>query len=222
MKKLIAILTIAIVLVGAVFATDPINGDTSDGTGKVVVTAVVSEQHPLFQIKTTSTTDTAGVSAIGKVSQSIATTDPADPSTGSVTLTTDYLVNNDSATVSFSIGQINRSSSTAKYYLTVTAAPLKRVADPAGTAVSTYNAATEVFPLAEGDEAPEITRRTVTGITIGAGTTTNIMSLQYSGATITPTNNYLELGVFSVTWTKNANALAGTYTADVTLEVEAY
>ena len=99
MKKLIAILTIAIVLVGAVFATAP----AQDDSAQITVKTEIKIQYPVYSVKATnssfSTTVEGASVTLGNAADVLAT-----PGTAEVTISDDVLTKADT-TVTFTIYQ---------------------------------------------------------------------------------------------------------------------
>ena len=216
MKKLIAILTIAIVLVGAVFA-DSINGDSSNGTATIRVIANISEQHPTFQLQALQAVYTRDNFNTTTFSSGNTSNVADSPTEGSVTLTTDALLeNNKTATVSFAIVQIDRATSTAKYNLSVAATNLARTKTPADTTTGVDGTAADQF-FQCATTAPVINKGSINGITY-TGDATTTLNVNYGGNTVAAAST---IATFDVVWNGKATALAGKYEATVTLTVTA-
>ena len=197
MKKLIAILTIAIVLVGAVFATDE---------AQINITAVISSLDPAFRLtaKTITTEESGSSSTAGVVG-----------TPGSVTLATDMLLSGN-ASIVFDIEQIATSRTKTPYLITVSASDLLLTTVASGhtnnqkftNAISAYKG--------EGitDELTGVNHVTTTKPSAGP------FRFAYDGTTINATtDSAVVLGEFTVTWTGNSEAEVGTYSAYVKIEI---
>ena len=209
MKKLIAILTIAIVLVGAVFAADL-------GQADIVVTTTIAPAVPNFKLVSGSAEDTLG--------------DNTTVATTKVELATDLTADNATAeTVTFTIKQVGRARTTKAFTFTATATDLllvkytnaagNEVANSGNTA-STADAADQKFEVNGGNNGTwsvntfaNSTVLTSSQATM-AGASTTSYSVTYKGR---PVADDTAVGSFTVTWNPNANAVEGTYEATVTL-----
>ena len=244
MKKLITILTIMIVLVGAVFAVTNNSNDaqTADGTAQIEITAKVTEQIPQFQLAIASaeadvsdatvsddvefgswSNATPSVLSAGTINaeSSALTADAVKALTGNGVTAADV-------TVSFVINQIAKANLKANYKITVTAGNLNLVEYSDGTAVPTTNytlKSTEYFEV--DDDTPTVTAsNTVVVDSINAITftnttgTDNVLHLQYTGnAQVDGSSTAVQLGSFNVKWKKNETAVAGDYKATVQIVV---
>ena len=238
MKKLITILTIMIVLVGAVFAANTPEAERANGTAQIDVTAKIPESVPQFQLAVKSG-DIASESddvALGTVTSSGSgenityTTTAASLTSVKAALTDDAITElgkaSSSVTIGFAINQIADANLKAAYEITVVATDLllKKYSD--GTAFSGTQTSTQKFPLeatanTKMGAAPTVTATSAsvqTGLTLTAAA--NKLSVGYTGAAkIAATDPILELGTFSVKWMSNATAVAGDYEANVTITV---
>lgn len=205
MKKVFATLAIMMVLVSAVFAT---LGDGSNGSATIDIKTKVNGAFPTFKLYAESA-NTNPANASSAVA--------ATPTAGVLSTADDYLVNN-ALTVNFKIQQNNLSKTKAKYRLTVTATNLYLVKDENGADVAQSEDADHKFTV--NSATPAVTAKTVTGITLSAST--NVLTAQYTGKKVDGLSTAVDLGTFSCTWAKNADALPGDYEATVTLTVAAY
>ena len=212
MKKLIAILMVLAIVAGFAFAA--VNGATSNGTAVIDVKATIAESHPTFQLfaKTITTQDTGDNGDI--LTSSVA----AEPTHGKVTIATDHLLTQD-AVIVFAIQQNNSSRSTANYTLGVAATNLT-LDNYASVGASTLEA-DEQFTVAISNlsVATDYTSTSTKGIKITADTAS--FAADYDGKVVDGSTNAVELATFKATWTKNPTAVAGNYSATVTLTITA-
>ena len=224
MKKLIAILTIAIVLVGVVFATDPVRTD-SNGTSIIDVRTSIGEQFPEYQLKAIDITANTGT-----LTTPIAV---KDSDNGLVTIDTNDLLKA-SVAVTFEINQIANSRTSVGYDLSVKATDLVlNVTTDQGTAPKASPAVDEKFQVslttsfATTDTDDDLL--TITPITATTGNfadTDGGFNVQYLDGKFvnveTETQGSIkQIGTFTYTWAKNQAAKVGDYTATVTLVVTA-
>ena len=223
MKKLITILAIMIVLVGAVFASDPgykptdtpaSTKSTGDGDAVINVTATIGSEWPKFQLATKT--------GAAVVPSAVGGDEDAALSSANVSALTE--ADSGSVTVTFGINQISDSRTTDNYTLTVTATNLVLVQPLGGEAIA-WNTAVATEDVTERfvttTPAPQISKKSVDNITMNdsvAGT----LKLDYNGKKIKAgTASALELATFDVSWTKNSSAQAGDYKSVITLHVQA-
>lgn len=209
MKKfLIAMLMMAVILVG-VFATETVTGSSaSDGTATLQITTKVKEIFPEFALKITAGAATE--------SQEVPDALPLDP-VQAATADNALIGSTGSHTVSFAVYQTNKSKTSALYQFTAAATDLVLITKADGTAVhsvgDTVSEATEKFVCTT--YAPAVTVGTTAG-KFGQGTAANI--IHYHGSSV---NADTTVATFDVLWTKGEEQLAGDYAANVTLTVEA-
>ena len=134
MKKLITILAIMTVLVGAAFAAPSAKAQEADGTALIDVIATILEESPRFElaVKTGATAVTGGANA----NDGIDAVDPTDRTIDYTELSSTVaasLATGTEATVVFSINQIASARSNATYDLTVTASDLELIQYSDGT-----------------------------------------------------------------------------------------
>ena len=211
MKKLIAILTIAIVLVGAVFA----GANDLSGAATITVTTCVARSLPEFKLAASS-------SAISTTVPSIADdlTDPADGSLGGTEFdATGTDISVDNLLVYFGIYQTNQANVREEYTLTASATPLYRM-NTAGTAKETEEGKAHSIPVATFSNTTEAeVADTVTGHNlIALSAAGHVLTVEYTGKVGTDDTDLL-LGTFSVQWNKDVEAPEGTYKADVVLTI---
>ena len=214
MKKLIAILTIAIVLVGAVFATS--------SNSSITVTTHIGNIEPSFKLSTTQVSTALGSNAAGAHE-----------------ITEDALLASNQ-TVEFIITQINRSKSVKTYTLTATAEDLVlyKYKNAAGSDVlvsTTAHPATDAekkFSIVGGTSGTW-TVDTFTSTTAGENPTPFIPTSKVtyggssSGLTVTYKGNALvaseeapvTVAKFTCEWAANNDAVTGDYQATVTLTI---
>ena len=235
MKKLIAILTIAIVLVGAVFAEAEGTATKGAGTATLNVKVTILPDTPIFALRTQP--NDANVQTAGQASVS---------QTDSAALTADAAANLASGTsvaVNFDVIQVSDAKSFEKFYFTVEATDLK-AKQPEGvdnTDWAAIPADTKVFKISggstEGKLYPQITRSeethlVTTGDNIGyaklttsgatattAQTGSGRASIQYIGVLKADADHVYTIGSFSCTWEGNNTAIPVNYEATVKLTV---
>ena len=201
MKKLIAILAVMFVIVGAVFATDP------TGNAQINISAAISSLDPAYRLtpKTITTVQ-------GNTSGTAATVG----TNGSVTLLTDMLLEGD-ASIVFTIDQIAKSRTKASYDVSVTASDLTL------NTVESGHTANQKFTYAISDYKAEGIENELAGVNFVTTTkpSTGTFRFAYTGSTINAdtSNNAKVLGEFKVTWTGNADAEPGTYSAWVKITI---
>ena len=200
MKKVIATLIIAIVLIGAVFATDD---------AAIQVTVKVNELVPTFKLITSGNTNLKEGTSEG--SDAVAASGSSTP--GSITLADSVgaaLADGTDAAVKFNIVQVpnaeGKIKTTKTYSFEITATDLKLNGTETDAnkkfTVKTVSSITKITDAIDSRYA-----------TITPGTTA---SIQYTGK-----NYHVDADVsfaeFTVTWTGNDAAVAGDYQATVTL-----
>lgn len=221
MKKLIVVLAIAIVLVGAVFATtnNSTEAQVADGTAAIDVKCVILEAVPVFQLKIASPATVIGAAA-----------DAVDTdTTPTATLVSDLTAGN--VTVNFEINQIAKANLKAKYSITASASRLELTKfandeDAPASLVSTQyfmilNSSSQEVASINPAISKDATTNALTGI--GLVDTTGALEVEYDGqaqvGTDASADSPLTLGTFSVTWKQNSTAVAGEYHATVSIQV---
>ena len=220
MKKLITILAIMIVLVGAAFAT---TGDTSNGTAVIDITATIAAKYPTFRL------------GVGTVSSGSASTDYSNVASsnvahGSVSLTTDLTAT--AATIQFKIYQISTTRGASNYRLMLKGTDLENTAYATSGATDGVDA-NEKFTYSAGTfnvNAPAAASKVT--VTAKSSSDTGFTNQDGGYTVVNAADSYLlagtgspaavELGNVTYTWSANPAAITGTYTATVTLTVEAY
>lgn len=209
MKKfLIALLMMAVILVG-VFADPTVAGsEAKNGTATLQITTKVTEIFPTFALKTT-----AGADAASQVVPDALPLNPVQAATDDNALIGDT----GSHTVSFAVYQTNKSKTSALYQFTAAATDLVLITKADGTHVhdvgDTVSEATEKFVCTT--TTPSVAVGTETG-KFAPGTSANI--IHYHGSSV---NANTTVATFDVLWTKGEEQLAGDYAANVTLTVAA-
>ena len=220
MKKLIAILAIMVVLVGAVFATDPNTGNTA-----VRVVTTVGVEEPSFKLTTTLATS-------GVLGSNAPVVFADDPTVVDASATDAYHVispntltstTQQTTSVDFAIMQTQASKSYKYYTFTVAVSDLELVKkyDNEGNLVD--------FALGEGQSfandqffacttpAPNPVRGTsdtnIADQQIAAG-----YKIKYNGVKV---NEGVQIATFTCTWTNKPEAVPGQYEATVVLTVAA-
>lgn len=201
MKKLITILVVMSVLVGFVFAADP------SGDAQINISATVSTLDPAYRLTpktiTTVKENTTGTSAtVG--------------TNGSVALLTDMLLEGD-ASIVFTIDQIAKSRTKVSYDVSVTASDLTL------NSVASGHTTNQKFAYAISDYKAEGIANELAGVNFVTTTkpSTGTFRFAYTGSTINAdaSSNAKVLGEFKVTWTGNADAEPGTYSAWVKITI---
>ena len=231
MKKLITILTIMIVLAGAVFATEPTPDPRGQNhtTANIDVTATVEAIYPAFSLKATGDSiDAAATAAEGE----------RDTAVLKSTVVSALATATD-ATVDFQILQTGPARVKNSYTLTVSATPLALVKfiDADGVEINTDPSADEIavntFALKQGNAAPAIKQNSLHAavqkgeqgheVVVGQFTAANnVLTAAYNGVvTVADLGQSNVLGAFDVTWLANANVASGKYKATVTVEIAA-
>jgi hypothetical protein len=224
MKKLITVLAILVVLVGAVFAANSEDAAAAAGTSKIQVSAKIKEAVPVFQLATNDSTDLTA--------DKTATKETAEKPTASVveTVARDTLAAGSDLTISFKLNQVAKANLKANYTIEVSADPLLLTTNSDGTPFSGTQSDVQKFLCdtpapaisAHADYKASDAENAAVVLDLGVDTSaSNKLTLEYTGkgqlnATTTAP---VELGTFDVKWKGNANAVAGTYTADVTMLV---
>ena len=217
MKKLIAILMVLAIVVGAVFA----DTRTGDGTAIVRVNTSITPEYPAFRLHIETGTSYNAVT--NKENSLVVSNDPVE---GVVEIDADALdASTKDVTVNFSVQQIQDALCYEKYYFSVVATDLVLTRDETKMTQDQYNALTtaqKTISLTTGDlgATPTITPATVADMTQGdAGAKT---SQKYNGIRKEATAQAaLTLANFSCKWIGNAEAVPGDYTGTVTLTVSA-
>ena len=221
MKKLIAILTIAIVLVGAVFADA-----TSTGASSIKITTSVSEIEPTFRLKAGEVTSDLAAAANAEAVASI--TAAALAGNTSYVIAQDELLSA-AQTVTFYVQQISRSKSIKTYTFSAAATDLVlyKYKDTNGDDVLVSE---HVHPATEAEKKFTVGATTVNTFANGAlaeakatyGGTTSAKTVQYLGnAQPASAESPVNVVSFTCTWAANNDAVTGDYQATVTLTISA-
>ena len=218
-----------IVLVGAVFAEPTTIAQEANGNAYIDILATIIEASPRFQLAiksgATATTSNDGIDAVD------ATDTAHDEVELSSTVAAALADGSADATVSFSINQTTGARTNANYSLTIKASDLELQTYSDGSAPTDELTSQEKFTvktrtLALGSAGASIKGAVLTTVemasvsvttasdTTGAGC---VLAVDYHGV-VAATK---ELGVYTVVWNKNADAVSGTYKATVQLTVEA-
>lgn len=204
MKKLITILTIMIVLVGATFATD---------SAQITLNATVSERVPSFKLNTTGNT------ALDSEAAAVVIPDGSGSATIKSTVA-DALADGTNTTVTFGVVLVPRQDqkkikTTHTYTFTVTAGDLVH-ADANSLGTKDVVDANEKFTATKGNfvavqNAIPAANATVTG---GAS-----LVLTFNGKSYDPGNAEFVFATFPVEYSGNASALPGSYSGTVTISI---
>ena len=224
MKKLIAILAIAIVLVGAVFADDEL-ASAANGASRIDVTAKVEAVAPRFSLGTNDSNDLVAdkVAAIvsGKTSTDITVQQTVDMNDTVAA----GLASGAAQTISFVIRQTQDSRINTAYNLTVTATDLKlngtsTTAHEFFTCTTKTPAVSGISAITDGAAQNPATLATFAPASSGS----NVLVATYNGGFVDVSAVLSDnvIGSFDVVWSGDAHAAAGTYTANVILEVSAH
>ncbi len=234
MKKLITILTIMIVLVGVAFAVDPepvdASTDTRDQTptsAAIEIEATIKALNPRFSLATDDATD---------LDQDKETDEGAAKTKATLkTSVAAGLVDSTNAVITFNIKQTTLARTTWTFNLSVEATnliitkkydPNNQEADQQGyVAASQAEKGIYFFQVADATPAiksvnADIVKDNVTVADIDKNE--NEITVVYNG-TVNPTDYTTEgvIGSFDVTWGHKNTNVAGIYSADVTLTIEA-
>lgn len=213
MKKLIAILTIAIVLVGVVFATE-----TAAGSSRIDITTCIKAREPNFRLTVTDTSADSAKYTLGSPAYSNVAINGMVA--GAATIKDDELkTTGTNVTVSFAIGQISEALTYSKYYFSVVATALTLQEDENNTTAHIAELDAAEKTISVSNATPNITAATIAHVTAG-GTGTAKISQKYTGTRIDASaDNIVPVGTFEVTWLGNTAAVPGTYAGNVTLNV---
>ena len=231
MKKLITILAIMIVLVGAVFATPSAKSQEANGNAYIDILATILEEAPRFELKVKSGATAVTTTGYG-TNDTIDAVDPSDT-------TIDYselsaadaaaLANGSStATVKFSINQIQSARTNANYKLTLTVGDLNLIEYSNGSTPTGALDENEVFTvkstsLVVGSAGASIKGAVLTTVEMASVSASGLeLTVDYHGVVAAnATDNKKELGELTVEWNHNADAVSGKYQAAITLNVTA-
>ena len=228
MKKLIAILTIAIVLVGSVFA----GLNDVDTTRTITVTTTVARKKPDFKL--TGSQDSSAIATGTAV-----TDETADELAAAEDISIDDIQ------VFFGVYQVGLANVRKSYNLSVSAGNLILWDDTGNNATheaakygaGSYATVPEgkvsgnyVFEIAPTNASPAISAATIADTVKGhdkidlfeasaEGASNSKFTVAYKGKVGETTGDIL-LGTFDVTWNHNTEAEAGNYKANVVLTVE--
>lgn len=197
MKKLITILAILTVLVGALFA--------STDTHQIKLTVTIDSTEPTFVLKTNTGADAASAAAG-------ATSTAALSAPNKTALTTA----NGVATVSFDVVQTTYARSVSTFRMKVTAGDFVLTSNGTPVANPTSNQKFDVVEehpsISGGDNVTNITYPTVQPAD-------DYYRVKYNGVVDASTNN-VTVGSFEVSYSGNVDAIPGSYVSNVSLTVE--
>ena len=224
MKKLIAILAIAIVLVGAVFA-DPVNTTPDGATQRITIKSTVERKDPTFLLK--GLEDAASFTNAGAQG---ATTIVADQTTGELSaagshdgtlLTSGKDISQDNVVASFGIFQTADAKNRFAYTFAVSATHLIQVTDADGNdvaAANAYDASTPEFSNLGNTAWYASSTTGISAATASLNAATGISaSVTFDGLAVITADTTNPKLTFTVTWPQNKFAVAGDYEADVTM-----
>ena len=246
MKKVITILAILVVLVGAVFAADPTNSNdarTADGTATMTVKALVTEAIPQFRLMVSANqpaTDASATIGYGEYAEikdeqtgevtgydyTKLTSDKATAETALTKTAVNTLTGNGGATaanvkVKFDIDQVAKANLKAVYEITVEATRLELKSYLDGAAAPASGALTDKQYFAVADSTPDVAAGAgATGITLAnSGNKLTVTYLGTQQVNADDSTNAVKLGNFQVEWVKNEAAVAGNYEGTVVMTV---
>ena len=206
MKKLITILAILTVLVGAIFA------DPANHTIKLTVT--IAEDVPSYILKATAGATTASAAAGETVETALTDANR-----------TALLGASGTADVAFAVQQVTNSRTLAGYTMTINASNLVLVSTTDGSIDRTFDqavanaTANEKFTVVSA--APNITKGSETNIAY-TGSGTSSLHVKYDGVQVVASaQSPVSIGTFTVQYNANASAKPGNYVASVKLTVTA-
>lgn len=202
MKKLVAILVILVVCVGAITAID---------NAAVKVSVSVPEYVPTFRL---ATSDSVNIeTAVFDVVEENGSSVPAE-TTASATANALLAAGSD-LTIKFGVIQLNNSigylKTTNTYTFEVTASDLVLTGYTSDTAASNQKFLKKgTISFSSTDNTPSETYADVTAA--------STFAVKYNGAKYTPAA-VSEIATFSVTWAGNDSAVSGTYIANIILSL---
>ncbi|MBR1529744.1 MAG: hypothetical protein IJ642_10650 [Oscillospiraceae bacterium] len=202
MKKLITILAIMIVLVGAIFAETA----TTIGAEELIVKCTVTPVEPLFTLygSASETTSSTSLTSTGLVLDN-PSTDHASAAANTVTVTNNAIIDGD-VTVYFVIKQTNDDvKSNTKYKFTYDATALSDLSN-VQTATATVKTKSDLAVITAANNSDT---RVINGGSNSTGAT-----VQYKGLKV----NAADLLSFNVVWNKT-DLPPATYSAYVTLTI---
>lgn len=206
MKKLIAILAVMFVIVGAVFAEQ--NAATSTGNAEVKVVTTVSIVEPTFKLTTASaSTNLGNTRAVGEIDVH--------------TIDVNTLIGQGTTSVDFSVVQIADCKSYKTYTFSATAEELvmTKEYDKDGELVAYTGTATttnhRAFALAHATVSFEDGDNDAKALKTNASTAAEYQ-IKYTGDKVAANT---KIAGFTVTWTNDAEAVPGQYEAYITLTV---
>lgn len=210
MKKLIAILAVMFVIVGAIFAEQ--NAATSTGNAEVKVVTTVSIVEPTFKLTTASaTTNLGNTTNKGQAAGEI----------GVHTIDVNTLIGQGTTAVEFAVIQIADCKSYKTYTFSATAEELvmTKEYDKDGNLVAYAGEATTANHRAFAVDAT--TAAFVDGDNAAKALKTNASTaaayqIKYTGDKVAANT---KIAGFTVTWTNDADAVPGQYEAYITLTV---
>ena len=206
MKKLITILAILTVLVGAIFASEDVH--------QIKLTVTIPETVPSYILKTTSgaadASATAGQTSTAALSEANKTA---------------LLGASGTADVAFAIQQVSNSRTLAGYTVTVDASNLVLLSTSDNSINRTFDDAitqatvNEKFTVVSA--TPNLTKGSETNIAY-TGNGTSSLHVKYNGVMVAATTQApVAIGSFTVSYNANATAKPGNYVASVKLSVTA-
>ena len=206
MKKLITILTILTVLVGAIFASEDVH--------QIKLTVTIPETVPSYILKTTSgaadASATAGQTSTAALSEANKTA---------------LLGASGTADVAFAIQQVSNSRTLAGYTMTVDASNLVLLSTSDNSINRTFDDAitqatvNEKFTVVSA--TPNLTKGSETNIAY-TGNGTSSLHVKYNGVMVAATTQApVAIGSFTVSYNANSTAKPGNYVASVKLSVTA-
>lgn len=197
MKKLITILTILTVLVGALFS--------STDTHQIKLTVTIDSTEPTFVLKTNEGADAASAAAGATVTATLS------DANNTALITEDGV-----ATVSFDVVQTTYARSVSTYRLKVTAGDFVLTSNGTPIANPTANEKFEVEEanpsISGGDTVDNLSYPTVQPAD-------GYYRVKYNGVVDASTNN-ITVGSFEVSYDANVNAKPGSYVSTVSLTIE--
>lgn len=211
MKKLITILAILTVLVGAVFA------DTAD----IRISTEIGEVAPAFKLSYKAVATGNSATYTSGTTETVASSVVAGtPTAGEIVITTNDMLTKDAA-ITFAVTQtVANARKTASYTLSANAGDLTLYEIPGTTEEEKTPSAEQIaankFDLV-GDAAATITPVAHTDYYDNGREGTSV-TFDFLGTPI-PANT--EIATFSYKWGKNADAIPGKYQADVVLTITA-
>ena len=228
MKKFLACLLVFVFVVAGIFAAPTAKAQEADGSAYIDIIATILEEAPRFELAVKSGATAAATPGTNDGIDAVAADSVHDINELSANVAAALAVDTD-ATVVFSINQIASARTNATYSLTIAVEDLELVKYSDGTTPTAALKDNEKFTvksatLAVGQAGASIKGAVLTQVemaSVVANDTTDILTVDYHGVVAASAQAKKELGVYTVVWNHNADAVSGDYEATITLTVAA-